>query len=202
MTTTFSDLGLHENIVSAITELGFETPTEIQQKAIPVFIERTSDLVALAQTGTGKTAAFGLPILHHLDTEKKFTQALIISPTRELCIQITNDLKKYSKNMRGVRITAVYGGSSISEQIRELRQGVHIIVATPGRLIDLIDRKAVKIEQVETVVLDEADEMLNQGFKEQIYDIYRHLPQDTQVVLVSATLPRDVLEMTNSGRVS
>ncbi|MCF8293913.1 MAG: DEAD/DEAH box helicase [Chitinophagaceae bacterium] len=197
MTTTFSDLGLHENIVSAITELGFETPTEIQQKAIPVFIERTSDLVALAQTGTGKTAAFGLPILHHLDTEKKFTQALIISPTRELCIQITNDLKKYSKNMRGVRITAVYGGSSISEQIRELRQGVHIIVATPGRLIDLIDRKAVKIEQVETVVLDEADEMLNMGFQEDIESILSNTPEDKVTGLFSATMPKAIRSIAN-----
>jgi len=195
--TTFSDLGLHENIVSAITELGFETPTEIQQKAIPVFIERTSDLVALAQTGTGKTAAFGLPILHHLDTEKKFTQALIISPTRELCIQITNDLKKYSKNMRGVRITAVYGGSSISEQIRELRQGAHIIVATPGRLIDLIDRKAVKIEQVETVVLDEADEMLNMGFQEDIESILSNTPEDKITGLFSATMPKAIRSIAN-----
>jgi len=195
--TTFSDLGLHENIVSAITELGFETPTEIQQKAIPVFIGRQSDLVALAQTGTGKTAAFGLPILHHLDTDKKFTQALIISPTRELCIQITNDLKKYSKNMRGVRITAVYGGSSISEQIRELRQGAHIIVATPGRLIDLIDRKAVKIEQVETVVLDEADEMLNMGFQEDIESILSNTPEDKMTGLFSATMPKAIRSIAN-----
>ncbi len=195
--TTFSDLGLHENIISAITELGFETPTEIQQKAIPIFIERKSDLVALAQTGTGKTAAFGLPILHHLDTEKKFTQALIISPTRELCIQITNDLKKYSKNMRGVRITAVYGGSSISEQIRELRQGSQIIVATPGRLIDLIDRKAVKIEQVETVVLDEADEMLNMGFQEDIESILSNTPEDKITGLFSATMPKAIRSIAN-----
>ncbi|GBL35346.1 DEAD-box ATP-dependent RNA helicase CshA [Filimonas sp.] len=197
MTTTFSDLGLHENILSAITELGYETPTEIQQKAIPVFIGRNSDLVALAQTGTGKTAAFGLPILHHLDTEKKFTQALIISPTRELCIQITNDLKKYSKNMRGVRITAVYGGSSISEQVRELRQGAHIIVATPGRLIDLIDRKAVKIEQVETVVLDEADEMLNMGFQEDIESILSNTPEDKVTGLFSATMPKAIRSIAN-----
>lgn len=197
MTTTFSGLGLNDDIVSAITELGFETPTEIQQKAIPVFLARESDLVALAQTGTGKTASFGLPILHHLDTEKKFTQALIISPTRELCIQITNDLKKYSKNMRGVRITAVYGGSSISEQIRELRQGAHIIVATPGRLIDLIDRKAVKIEQVETVVLDEADEMLNMGFQEDIESILSNTPEDKITGLFSATMPKAIRSIAN-----
>lgn len=195
--TTFSTLGLHDDIVSAVTELGFETPTEIQQKAIPVFLGRESDLVALAQTGTGKTAAFGLPILHHLDTEKKYTQALIISPTRELCIQITNDLKKYSKNMRGVRITAVYGGSSISEQIRELRQGAHIIVATPGRLMDLIDRKAVKIEQVETVVLDEADEMLNMGFQEDIESILSNTPEEKVTGLFSATMPKAIRSIAN-----
>jgi ATP-dependent RNA helicase DeaD len=195
--TTFHDLGLHEDIVSAVSELGFETPTEIQQKAIPVFLARNSDLVALAQTGTGKTASFGLPILHHLDTEKKYTQALIISPTRELCIQITNDLKKYSKHMRGVRITAVYGGSSISEQIRELRQGAHIIVATPGRLMDLIDRKAVKIEQVETVVLDEADEMLNMGFQEDIESILSNTPEDKITGLFSATMPKAIRSIAN-----
>jgi len=190
--TTFSELGLHENIVSAITELGFTSPTEIQQKAIPVFLKRETDLVALAQTGTGKTAAFGLPILHNLDTMGKYTQALIISPTRELCMQITNDLKNYSKHMQGVKIVAVYGGSSISEQIRSLRSGAHIIVATPGRLIDLIDRKAVKLDQVETVVLDEADEMLNMGFQEDMESILSNTPEEKITGLFSATMPREI----------
>ena len=138
--TTFNELGLNEQLLSAIQEMGFNTPTEIQQKAIPIFLNQESDLVALAQTGTGKTAAFGLPILHHLDVNDKSTQALIISPTRELCMQITNDLKNYSKHMRGVRIVAVYGGSSIMGQIKEIRQGAHIIVATPGRLVDHMRR--------------------------------------------------------------
>lgn len=190
--TTFNELGLHEQLLSAITEMGFENPTEIQQKAIPVFLKRESDLVALAQTGTGKTAAFGLPILHHLDVNDKSTQALIISPTRELCMQITNDLKNYSKHMRGVRIVAVYGGSSIVAQIKDIRQGAHIIVATPGRLIDLLDRKAMKIDQIQTVVLDEADEMLNMGFQEDMETILAQTPDDKITGLFSATMPKEI----------
>jgi len=195
--TTFSDLGLQEEIVSAITELGFVNPTEIQEKAIPVFLGRESDLVALAQTGTGKTAAFGLPILNNLDLNNKNTQALIISPTRELCMQITNDLKNYGKKLSGIRIVAVYGGSSISEQIRSIRTGAHIIVATPGRLIDLIDRKAVKLENVETVVLDEADEMLNMGFQEDIESILSHTPEEKVTGLFSATMPKEIRNIAN-----
>ena len=197
MATTFSDLGLHENIVSAITELGFETPTLIQEKAIPVFLERKSDLIALAQTGTGKTAAFGLPLIHNLDMNEKFTQALVISPTRELCMQITNDLKNYSKHMRGVKIVAVYGGSSITNQIKDLRAGAHIVVATPGRLMDMIDRKAVKLEQIQTVVLDEADEMLNMGFQEDIESILSNTPDDKITGLFSATMPREIRNIAN-----
>jgi ATP-dependent RNA helicase DeaD len=197
MTTTFSDLGLHENIVSAITELGFESPTLIQEKAIPVFLERKSDLIALAQTGTGKTASFGLPIIHNLDLNEKFTQALVISPTRELCMQITNDLKNYSKHMKGVKIVAVYGGSSITNQIKDLRAGAHIIVATPGRLMDMIDRKAVKLEQIQTVVLDEADEMLNMGFQEDIESILSNTPEEKITGLFSATMPREIRNIAN-----
>lgn len=195
--TTFRELGLQEEILSAIEQMGFETPTEIQQKAIPVFLERKSDLVALAQTGTGKTAAFGLPILHHLDLNVKHTQALIISPTRELCMQITNDLKNYSKQMRGVKVVAVYGGSSISGQIKDIRNGAHIIVATPGRLIDLLDRKAIKIDQIQTVVLDEADEMLNMGFQEDIENILSQTPEEKITGLFSATMPREIRSIAN-----
>lgn len=190
--TSFNELGLHEQLLTAITEMGFTTPTEIQQKAIPVFLNRETDLVALAQTGTGKTAAFGLPILHHLDLGNKHTQALIISPTRELCMQITNDLKNYSKHMRGVRIVAVYGGASITAQVRDIRTGAHIIVATPGRLIDLLDRKAVKIDQIQTVVLDEADEMLNMGFQEDVEKILQQTPDEKITGLFSATMPREI----------
>lgn len=195
--TTFNELELHEDILRAISELGFTTPTEIQQKAIPVFLQRKTDLVALAQTGTGKTASFGLPILHNLDTMSKHTQALIISPTRELCLQIANDLKNYSKYMQGVKVQAVYGGSSISEQIRGLRSGAQIIVATPGRLIDLIDRKAVKLDQVETVVLDEADEMLNMGFQEDMEAILSYTPDDKITGLFSATMPKEIRSIAN-----
>jgi len=197
MTSTFQDLGLHEDILRAITEMGFTSPTEIQQKAIPVFLQRETDLVALAQTGTGKTASFGLPILHNLNPMSKHTQALIISPTRELCLQITNDLKNYSKYLGHVNIVAVYGGSSITEQIRGLRAGAQIIVATPGRLIDLIDRKAVKLEHVETVVLDEADEMLNMGFQEDMEAILAHTPDEKITGLFSATMPREIRTIAN-----
>ncbi|MBK9299652.1 MAG: DEAD/DEAH box helicase [Bacteroidetes bacterium] len=195
--TTFNELGLNEQLLSAIQEMGFENPTEIQQKAIPIFLNRASDLVALAQTGTGKTAAFGLPILHHLDVNDKSTQALIISPTRELCMQITNDLKNYSKHMRGVKIVAVYGGSSIMGQIKDIRNGAHIIVATPGRLIDLLDRKAMKIDQIQTVVLDEADEMLNMGFQEDMETILAQTPDDKITGLFSATMPKEIRNIAN-----
>ena len=195
--TTFSELGLNDQIVKAITELGFETPTEIQQKAIPVFLNRQSDLVALAQTGTGKTAAFGLPILQNIDTQKKSIQALIISPTRELCMQITNDLKNYSRFSNGIRVTAVYGGSSITAQVRELKMGTHIVVATPGRLIDLIDRKALKLDAIETVVLDEADEMLNMGFQEDIETILSTTPAEKITGLFSATMPSEIRKIAN-----
>ena len=195
--TTFSTLGLNDQIVRAVTELGFETPTEIQQKAIPIFLQRASDLVALAQTGTGKTASFGLPIIQNIDATKKSIQALIIAPTRELCIQITNDLKNYSKYCGGIRITAVYGGSSIMAQVRELKMGTHIVVATPGRLIDLLDRKALKIDFIETVVLDEADEMLNMGFQEDIETILSLTPETKITGLFSATMPSEIRKIAN-----
>jgi ATP-dependent RNA helicase DeaD len=195
--TTFQSLGLQQPILDAILEMGYNTPTEIQQKAIPVFLDRKTDLIALAQTGTGKTAAFGLPILSNLDTFNKSTQALIISPTRELCMQITNDLKNYGKNLPGLKIVAVYGGSSIMQQIKDLRAGAHIIVATPGRLIDLLDRKAVKLENIETVVLDEADEMLNMGFQEDMETILAQTPEDKVTGLFSATMPKEIRHIAN-----
>ncbi|MFN5920984.1 MAG: DEAD/DEAH box helicase, partial [Bacteroidota bacterium] len=158
--TTFNDLGLNTSVLSAISELGFINPTPIQEQSIPVFLETQRDILGLAQTGTGKTAAFGLPILNLVDFTNKTTQALIICPTRELCLQISRDLENYAKHLNNVNIVAVYGGSSISQQVDQLKRGAQIVVATPGRLMDLMDRKAVKIQHVNFVVLDEADEML------------------------------------------
>ncbi|HNF72719.1 MAG TPA: DEAD/DEAH box helicase, partial [Chitinophagaceae bacterium] len=191
----FANMGLQQALIDAVSELGFETPTEIQEKAIPVFLRRETDLVALAQTGTGKTASFGLPILHHLNVASRFPQALVIAPTRELCLQITNDMKNYSKYLKGVHIVAVYGGSSISTQIRELKSGAQIVVATPGRLIDLLDRKALKLDQVNTVVLDEADEMLNMGFQEDIETILAQTPSEKITGLFSATMPKAIRQI-------
>jgi ATP-dependent RNA helicase DeaD len=170
-------------------------PTEIQEKAIPLLRDKHADLIALAQTGTGKTAAFGIPILQNILVDKQYTQALVIAPTRELCLQITSDLKKYSSYLKNVRILAVYGGSSISLQIRELKRPVHVVVATPGRLMDLIDRKAVIIDQVEIVVLDEADEMLNMGFREDMESILAHTPEEKVTALFSATMSKEIREI-------
>ena len=163
---TFEELGVREDILRAITEMGYEHPMPVQEKVIPHLLNEDSDVVALAQTGTGKTAAFGLPVLQRIDTSLKRPQALILSPTRELCLQIGSDLADYSKYIDNLKVLPVYGGSSIESQIRSLREGVQIIVATPGRLIDLINRNTVKMENIHTVILDEADEMLNMGFVE------------------------------------
>ncbi|MFL5741066.1 MAG: DEAD/DEAH box helicase, partial [Flavisolibacter sp.] len=157
---TFEELGLQENLLKAVGELGFTQPTPIQEKAIPVLLSGTKDLIGLAQTGTGKTAAFGLPLLQLIEPGKKIPQALVICPTRELCMQIVNEIELFKKHASGIHVVAVYGGSSISMQIRDIRRGVQIIVATPGRLIDLIERKAINLEEIRYVVLDEADEML------------------------------------------
>ena len=165
---TFQDLGVREDLRRAIEEMGFETPMPVQEKVIPHLLSADGDVVALAQTGTGKTAAFGLPLLQRIDPELNAPQALILSPTRELCLQIGGDLADFSKYMPEVKVLPVYGGSSIESQIKALRQGVQIIVATPGRLIDLINRGVVKLDHVHTVVLDEADEMLNMGFLDSI----------------------------------
>ena len=174
----FEELGLQENLLKAIGELGFTQPTPIQEKAIPVLLSGTKDLIGLAQTGTGKTAAFGLPLLQLIEAaRKKFPQALIICPTRELCMQIVNEIEIFKKHLPGVHVVAVYGGSSISMQIRDIKRGVQIVVATPGRLIDLIERKAINLEEIKYVVLDEADEMLNMGFQEDIEFILKNTPQ-------------------------
>jgi ATP-dependent RNA helicase DeaD len=188
----FSELGLSPETVQAITDLGFETPTPIQEKVIPILLESKGDVVGLAQTGTGKTAAFGLPIAERMDANNKNAQALILCPTRELCLQIAEDIKDFIKYKKGVKVLPVYGGSSIDTQIREIRKGVQIIVATPGRMLDLINRRAISVTNIEILVLDEADEMLNMGFKEDLDGILRDTPSEKQTLLFSATMPREV----------
>lgn len=190
--TTFETLGLQEPILKGIQDLGFIAPTPIQEKAIPVLLGGDRDFVGLAQTGTGKTAAFGLPLLQQLDIKQRHPQGLILCPTRELCLQITNDLKNFSKHLGDVSIVAVYGGSSIVQQLRDLKRGVHIVVATPGRLLDIIERKAVNFTNVRYVVLDEADEMLNMGFQEDINNILSNTPDEKTTWLFSATMPQEV----------
>lgn len=189
---TFKELGLSDALMKAIDDLGFENPTPIQQQTIPLLTNNATDVVALAQTGTGKTAAFGLPILNTIDASVKDTQALILAPTRELCVQISNDLKKYAKYMKGLNVATVYGGASIENQIREIKAGAQIISATPGRLVDLIERRAVKLQTIKIVVLDEADEMLNMGFKDSLDEILQETPPQKNTWLFSATMPREV----------
>ena len=188
----FEALGLNEQLVQAIADLGFETPTPIQEQAIPILLSGTTDFVGLAQTGTGKTAAFGLPLLHLININERHPQALIVCPTRELCLQITNDLATYTKHTKGLFTEAVYGGASITMQIRNLKRGVHIVVATPGRLIDLIERKAIDLQKVKYVVLDEADEMLNMGFRDDIDFVLKNTINRESIWLFSATMPPEV----------
>src|ERR1700742_5099438 len=188
----FIELGIRHDIVNAISELGFENPTPIQEQSIPVLLTGSNDFVGLAQTGTGKTAAFGLPLLELLDFEENYPQALVLCPTRELCLQITNDLKNYAKNMPNVHVVAVYGGASISDQLRQIKRGVQIVVATRGRMLDIINRKAINFSEVQFVVLDEADEMLNMGFQEDIDSILSETPSDKKTWLFSATMPSEV----------
>jgi ATP-dependent RNA helicase DeaD len=190
--TTFDALGLDAKLVKATDELGFKNPTPIQEKSIPVLLSGTKDFVGLAQTGTGKTAAFGLPLLHLIDAAKRSPQALVVCPTRELCLQIVNELELFKKFMPGVHVVAVYGGASIGMQIRDLKRGVQIVVATPGRLIDLIERKAINLDEIEYVVLDEADEMLNMGFQEDIEFILQNTPKRNATWLFSATMPPEI----------
>lgn len=194
--TTFEELGIRPDLLKAIEELGFESPMPVQEKVIPHLLnDESGDVVALAQTGTGKTAAFGLPLLQRINVSERVPQALILSPTRELCLQIGSDLADFSKYMDRVKVLPVYGGSSIESQIRALHAGVQIIVATPGRLIDLINRGVVDLQHVHTVVLDEADEMLNMGFLDSINDILSHVPEQRKMLMFSATMPKEIAQI-------
>ncbi len=189
---TFAEIGINEQLVKSVTELGYTHATEIQERSIPELISGTKDFIGLAQTGTGKTAAFGLPLLQLIKTAEKYPQALVVCPTRELCMQIVNELNLFKKHVPGLQVLAVYGGTSIGLQIRDLKRGIQIVVATPGRLIDLIERKAINLEQIEYVVLDEADEMLNMGFQDDIEFILKNTPNRESIWLFSATMPPEI----------
>ena len=192
---SFDTLGLSAPLLKSITEMGFETPTDIQAQAIPLLLEGDRDFIGLAQTGTGKTAAFGLPLLDHLDTEWDHVQALVLAPTRELGQQIAEQLEKFAKYNKGLKTVAVYGGANIATQIAQLKKPCHVVIATPGRLIDLAKRKAVKLDRIRHLVLDEADEMLNMGFKEELDEILSFTPEDKCTWLFSATMPREIRRM-------
>jgi ATP-dependent RNA helicase DeaD len=189
---TFQSLGLEEKFLQAIADLGFETPSEVQEKTIPILLQQETDMVSLAQTGTGKTAAFGFPMLQKINSESRTTQGLILSPTRELCMQITNEMEAYGKYIPGLNVVAIYGGASIVDQARKIKKGAQIIVATPGRMKDMIGRGMIDISKIEYCVLDEADEMLNMGFYEDITEILSHSPKDKNTWLFSATMPKEV----------
>ena len=190
--TKFEALGLNKPLLDAVNDMGFETPSEVQEKAIPILLEKETDLVALAQTGTGKTAAFGFPLIQKLDHQSRTTQGLILSPTRELCLQITNEMQAYSKFIKGLSTVAIYGGASITEQARQIKRGAQIVVATPGRMKDMIRRGLVDITKIDYCILDEADEMLNMGFYEDIKDILSNTPKEKSTWLFSATMPKEV----------
>ncbi len=190
--TKFTDLGLNEALLRAVADMGFETPSEVQEKTIPILLSKETDMVSLAQTGTGKTAAFGFPLIQKIDANSRTTQGLILSPTRELCLQITNELKNYSKYVSGLNIVAIYGGASINDQAKDIKRGAQIIVATPGRMKDMISRRMIDISKIEYCILDEADEMLNMGFYEDITEILSHSPKDKSTWLFSATMPKEV----------
>lgn len=190
--TDFTSLGIEPMLLEAIEALGFQTPTEVQQQAIPILLTQETDIVALAQTGTGKTAAFGLPMLQRIDTSSRTTQGLVIAPTRELCLQISKELIKYASSKKGLTIVPIYGGASINDQAKAVKKGAQVLVATPGRMQDMMRRKMINIAAVEYCVLDEADEMLNMGFKEDITNILSHTPNDKLTWLFSATMPKEV----------
>ena len=194
----FSDIGLKESIQKSLIDLDFINPTPIQKKAIPFLLDSKQDLISLAQTGTGKTAAFGLPIIHNCNTKKKDTQSVILCPTRELCLQITKDLKLFSKHIKELRITPIYGGSDIRKQMRELKMGSQIVVGTPGRVLDLLNKKKLELKNIDVLVLDEADEMLNMGFKEDIDLILEGTNDSKQILLFSATMPKEVLKISKN----
>lgn len=196
--TSFKALGLNENLLKALEDLGFETPTPIQEQTIPVLLSEKRDLVGLAQTGTGKTAAFGLPLLQHIDPDRSSLQAVIICPTRELCLQIAKDLRNYAKYMEKVKIVAVYGGASAEMQIKDIKKGAQIVVATPGRYMDLSERGVISPKNVREVVLDEADEMLNMGFRDDIDAILAAMPEEKVVRLFSATMPKEVKKIADT----
>ena len=195
---TFEELGVSPEIRKAIEEMGYENPMPVQEEVIPYLLGNGNDVVALAQTGTGKTAAFGLPLIQKIDVEKRVPQALVLCPTRELCLQIAGDLTDYSKYITDLKILPVYGGSSIDSQIRSLKRGVHIIVATPGRLIDLMERKVAHLETIRDVVMDEADEMLNMGFTDSINAILENVPQDRNTLMFSATMSPEISRIARS----
>ena len=190
--TKFKALGLDQPLLDAIADLGFENPSEVQEKSIPILLEGETDLVALAQTGTGKTAAFGFPLIQKIDSESRTTQGLILSPTRELCMQITKEMQLYSKYMKGINVVAIYGGASITDQARQIKKGAQIVVATPGRMKDMIGRGIINITKIDYCILDEADEMLNMGFYEDIKDILSDTPKEKSTWLFSATMPKEV----------
>ena len=189
---TFKELEIDKRILKAITELGFEKPMPVQQEVIPFLLNETRDLVAMAHTGTGKTAAFGLPIIQQIDSASVKTQALILAPTRELCMQITEDLNRYAKHIENLNIVAIYGGANIMVQIKQMGKGAQIVVATPGRMLDMLKRKKVNVSAIRWLVLDEADEMLNMGFKEELNAVLAGTPEDKRVLLFSATMPREI----------
>lgn len=195
---SFEELGVSDEILLAISELGFEYPMPVQEAVIPYLLGNGNDVVALAQTGTGKTAAFGIPLIQRIDIKHRYPQALILAPTRELCLQIADDIKSYSKYVEGLKVLAVYGGSSIESQMKSLKSGVHIIVATPGRLLDLMNRKTVKMENIHNVVLDEADEMLNMGFEESLNAILAEVPKERNMMMFSATMSPEISEISKS----
>ena len=192
---TFQELGICPQILSAIEDMGFENPMPVQEEVIPYLLNEDTDVVALAQTGTGKTAAFGLPIIQKVDLKLVRPQALILCPTRELCLQIAGDLADFSKYIDDLKVLPVYGGSSIDSQIRALKKGVHIVVATPGRLLDLMNRGTVQLDNVKFVTLDEADEMLNMGFTDSINAILADVPETRQTLLFSATMPAEIAKI-------
>jgi len=192
---SFEELGVHETFINALKDLGFEWPMPVQEKVIPILLTQETDLVALAQTGTGKTAAYGLPLLQRITKKSKWPEALVLCPTRELCIQIADDLNEFAKYDDDLRVLPVYGGSSIDVQINALRKGVSIVIATPGRLLDLYKRKAINMQAVTTVVLDEADEMLNMGFLPDITEILSTVPEGFHTLLFSATMPPEVAQI-------
>ena len=194
----FEELGVSPEILKAIKEMGYENPMPVQEEVIPYLLGEGNDVVALAQTGTGKTAAFGLPIIQKIDVNKRVPQSLVLCPTRELCLQIAGDLNDYSKYIDGLKVLPVYGGSSIDSQIRSLKKGVHIIVATPGRVLDLMERKTVSLATIGNVIMDEADEMLNMGFTDSINAILADVPEERNTLLFSATMSPEIARISKN----